>query len=165
VIAMRKRFPAFGCGTIEFLYPDNPRVLAFVRQYEGETILVLVNLSRFAQAVEIDLSPFAGQVPIEVFSHNQFPAIKQGLYFFTLAPHDHYWLELQGKTEPTIARPEYVPPYLNVSADWPALLEPQSKAHLEERCVLPWVQNNQRLGRRADTVRAAQTTESISTQW
>jgi maltose alpha-D-glucosyltransferase/alpha-amylase len=162
VIAMRKRFPAFGSGTIEFLYPDNPKVLAFVRQYQGETILVLVNLSRFAQAVEIDLAGFAGQVPVEVFSQNRFPAIKQGMYFFTLAPHDHYWLHLEGKAEPTDARTEYAPPFLNVEPNWHEMLEGPSQAHLEQRCVIPWMQNNRRLGRTGEAVRAVHTTESIA---
>jgi maltose alpha-D-glucosyltransferase/alpha-amylase len=162
VIAMRKRFPAFGCGTIDFLYPDNPKVLAFIRQYQGETIFVMVNLSRFAQAVEVDLSAFAGQVPVEVFSHNRFPVIKQGLSFFTLAPHDHYWLELEAKDEPTIARAEYVAPLLNVEPNWHELLEAQSRAHLEERCVIPWLQMNGRLVHTDDTVREARTSESIS---
>ena len=58
VIAMRKNFKAFSRGSLEFLYPDNPKVLAFLRRYEDETILVVVNLSRFAQSVELDLSRF-----------------------------------------------------------------------------------------------------------
>src|SRR5205807_2125224 len=74
-IAMRKRFQAFGRGTLEFLFPDNPKVLAFVRRHENETVLVLANLSRFAQCIEIDLSAEAGRVPVEVFSQNKFPAI------------------------------------------------------------------------------------------
>src|ERR1700754_392874 len=65
VIAMRKNFKAFSRGSLEFLYPDNPKVLAFLRRYEDETILVVVNLSRFAQSVELDLSRFSGCVPME----------------------------------------------------------------------------------------------------
>ncbi|MFP4429200.1 MAG: maltose alpha-D-glucosyltransferase, partial [Desulfovermiculus sp.] len=56
VIAMRKRFKAFGQGNIQFLFPENPKVLAFTRNFGDETILVIINLSRFAQAVSLDLS-------------------------------------------------------------------------------------------------------------
>ncbi|HYY35284.1 MAG TPA: maltose alpha-D-glucosyltransferase, partial [Candidatus Binatia bacterium] len=64
VIAMRKNFKAFSRGSLEFLYPDNPKVLAFLRRYEDEIILVVVNLSRFAQSVELDLSRFSSYVPM-----------------------------------------------------------------------------------------------------
>ena len=60
LIALRKRYPAFGRGTLEFLHPDNRKVLAFLRRYEDETILVVANLSRFAQSAELDLSAFEG---------------------------------------------------------------------------------------------------------
>src|SRR5207244_11520081 len=68
VIAMRKNFRAFSRGTLEFLYPDNAKVLAFVRRYENETVLVVVNLSSFARVVELALATFSGCLPIEVFS-------------------------------------------------------------------------------------------------
>ncbi len=84
VIAMRKNFKAFSRGSLEFLHPENPKVLAFLRRHEDETILVVVNLSRFSQAAEIDLSRFAGCSLMEVFSQNYFPAIKESPYLITL---------------------------------------------------------------------------------
>ena len=99
VIAMRKNYRAFSRGSLEFLFPDNAKVLAFLRQYESETILVVVNLSRFAQSVEIDLSRFAGCRLVEVFSRNVFPRIKKSPYIVTLAPHAHYWFVLQPQSE------------------------------------------------------------------
>src|SRR5438034_9757681 len=77
VIAMRKNFRAFSRGTLEFLFPDNAKVLAFVRRFEKETIVVVVNLSRFEQSVELDLSRFAGLVSLDVFSRNLFRPIKR----------------------------------------------------------------------------------------
>ncbi|KIH78067.1 trehalose synthase /maltokinase [Geoalkalibacter ferrihydriticus] len=94
VIAMRKQFKAFGRGTLEMLLPDNPKVLAFIRRHEDEIILVVVNLSRFSQAVHLDLGKFAGMVPEEVFSHNRFPDIRETPYFLTLGIHDYYWFRL-----------------------------------------------------------------------
>ena len=86
VIAMRKNFRAFSRGSLEFLHPDNPKVLVFLRRFENETILVVVNLSRFSQPVEIDLARFAGCVPMEVFSRNFFPPIRKAPYVLTSAP-------------------------------------------------------------------------------
>ncbi|HEV2095463.1 MAG TPA: maltose alpha-D-glucosyltransferase, partial [Chthoniobacterales bacterium] len=92
VIAMRKNFRAFSRGSLEFLYPENAKVLAFLRHHEGETILVVVNLSRFSQVAELDLSRFEGCSLMEVFSQNYFPAIKAAPYLITLGPHGHFWL-------------------------------------------------------------------------
>ncbi|HKS31203.1 MAG TPA: maltose alpha-D-glucosyltransferase, partial [Chthoniobacterales bacterium] len=95
VIAMRKNYRAFSRGSLEFLFPENSKVLAFLRRTEDETILVVVNLSRFAQPAELDLARFSGCVPMEVFSRNRFPAIRKSHYPLTLGPHAHYWFVLQ----------------------------------------------------------------------
>ncbi len=95
VIALRKRFAAFGRGTIEFLSPANPRVLAFFREYGDETILVVANLSRFVQYVELDLSRCRGAVPVELFGRTKFPAVGDGPYLLTLGGYDFYWFSLE----------------------------------------------------------------------
>jgi maltose alpha-D-glucosyltransferase/alpha-amylase len=94
VIAMRRNFRTFGRGDIRFLLPDNPKVLAFLREYENEVVLVVINLSRFAQVAELDLSEFAGRVPVELFSGNRFPRIEEHPYLFTLGIHDYFWFSL-----------------------------------------------------------------------
>ena len=86
LIMLRRQFKAFGHGAIEFLNPENPRVLAFIRSYEEERILVVANLSRFVQYAELDLSEFKSMVPIELFGRNPFPAISERPYPFTLGP-------------------------------------------------------------------------------
>ena len=60
MIALRKLFRVFGRGTLEFLHPSQPEVLAYIRRYEGEQVLCVANLSRFAQPVELDLSASKG---------------------------------------------------------------------------------------------------------
>ncbi|RAU82701.1 maltose alpha-D-glucosyltransferase [Pontibacter arcticus] len=95
IINMRKRYKAFGRGTIKFLNPTNSKVLAFIREYQDETILVIANLSRFPEAVELDLQEYKGRVPMEVFSKNNFPGIKEDAYLFTIGAHGYYWLELK----------------------------------------------------------------------
>jgi len=95
VIALRKRYKAFGRGAIEFLNPENHKVLAFLRTFEDEMILVVANLSRFPQFVELDLSAHKGKVPVELVGKTEFPSIKESPYFLTLAAHIFYWFSLE----------------------------------------------------------------------
>ncbi|NTW00879.1 MAG: maltose alpha-D-glucosyltransferase [Oscillochloris sp.] len=94
LIALRKRYHAFGRGTLEFLQPDNRKVLCFVRRYHDETMLVVANLSRFVQAVELDMAEFKGLMPVELFGQVEFPPIGELPYFITLGPHSFYWFRL-----------------------------------------------------------------------
>jgi maltose alpha-D-glucosyltransferase / alpha-amylase len=94
LIALRKRFRAFGRGTIRFFRPDNAKVLAFVREYQDERILVVANLSRFVQFVELDLRDYAGVVPEELFGRTPFPKVGNNPYLLTLSPHAFYWFLL-----------------------------------------------------------------------
>ena len=73
IIRVRRAHPVFGRGTLEFLHPENRRVLAYLREHEGVTILCVANLSRFAQYVELDLSRFDGRVPVEMIGRVHFP--------------------------------------------------------------------------------------------
>jgi maltose alpha-D-glucosyltransferase/alpha-amylase len=94
LIRVRKQYPAFGRGSLAFLHPENRRVLAYVREHEGTTILCVANLSRFAQYVELDLSACEGRVPVELIGRVHFPRIGELPYLLTLGPHDFYWFEL-----------------------------------------------------------------------
>jgi maltose alpha-D-glucosyltransferase/alpha-amylase len=95
LIALRRRFAAFGRGSVEFLAPPNARILAFVRQLGDQIVLVVANLSRFTQYTELELSKFKGLLPIELFGKTRFPAIGDAAYPLTLGPHGFYWLELE----------------------------------------------------------------------
>jgi maltose alpha-D-glucosyltransferase/alpha-amylase len=95
MIALRKRCAAFGRGTLEFRHPPNRAVLAFIRRWRDEAILVVANLSRFAQYVEIDLTGFEGAVPIELMGRNPFPSVGAAPYPLTLAPYGFLWLALE----------------------------------------------------------------------
>ena len=97
LIQQRKSSRAFSRGELELLHPDNRRVLAFVREYEGERILVVANLSRFVQGAEIPLAKFQGMTPIEMFGRTEFPAITEKPYFVSLGPHAFFWFLLQPK--------------------------------------------------------------------
>lgn len=95
MINMRKRHKAFGRGDLKFIHAENPKVLVFTRTYQEETLLVVVNLSKYSQAAEVDLAAFGNYVPVEVFSKNKFKAIDATPYFFTLGPYAYEWFLLQ----------------------------------------------------------------------
>jgi len=95
LLAQRKQTRALTRGSLEFLFPENRRILAYVRSFENDRVLVVANLSRFAQCTELDLAKFQGLVPRELFGKNEFPAITDRPYFLSLGPHAFYWFDLQ----------------------------------------------------------------------
>ncbi|HZI33859.1 MAG TPA: alpha-glucosidase C-terminal domain-containing protein, partial [Candidatus Binatia bacterium] len=136
LLALRKRWPAFGLGTVEFLQPDNRKILTFVRRHGNEVLLVVCNLSRFVQAVELNLSAFQQMVPVEMFSRNQFPPISDKPYLLTLGPHAFYWFSLvprSAETAGTATSPAAEAAPLTVGKQWEELLEEQNRAQLENR--------------------------------
>ncbi len=99
MLVVRRQHQAFGRGTQRFLRPMNRKVLAYLREYEGETILCVANVSRAAQAVELDLSEFAGRVPVELSGGSSFPKIGQLTYLLTLPPYGFSWYLLSADAE------------------------------------------------------------------
>jgi len=95
MLALRKRYAVFGRGELEFLHPENRRVLAYLRTDEERSVLIVANLSRVAQYVELDLSRFRGAKPVELFGQTHFPAIGELPYLLTLGPHAVYWLAIE----------------------------------------------------------------------
>ena len=132
IISMRKQYKAFGRGKIRFLSPANAKVLAFIREYEEEVILVLCNLSRFAQAADLDLTDFEGATPVEVFSRNPFPRIGKDPYLFTMAPHGYYWFSLEWERVPL---KEQGIPEIKVNK-WVNLQSKYNRSRLEKQ-ILP----------------------------
>jgi maltose alpha-D-glucosyltransferase / alpha-amylase len=98
LLAQRKQWRAFGRGSIEFVHTTNRHVLAFVRQYEDERVLVVANLSRFTQFAEIELAGFKSSVPLELFGKTDFPAITDRPYLISLGPHGFDWFSLESRT-------------------------------------------------------------------
>jgi len=95
IIEVRRSTRAFGRGSIEFVKPDNHRLLAFTRTMGRDTILVVGNLAGTAQAVELDLSNLAGAIPIEMFGHSVFPRIGREPYVMMMGPYNFYWFRLR----------------------------------------------------------------------
>lgn len=93
-LVIRGQHKAFGRGGVRFLRPANRKVLAYLREYDGEAILCVANVSRTAQAVELDLSEFSGRTPVELSGNVAFPKIGQLTYLLTLPPFAFYWFAL-----------------------------------------------------------------------
>ena len=162
MIRMRKRHRAFGRGSISFLNPDNRKVLAFLREYEDETILIVANLSRFTQAVELDLSDYKNLTPIEMFGHTPFPAIGDLPYFLTLGPHSFYWFLLEPRrTERDPDAPEGgTLPLITVAGSWEQVLHDKPRAMLE--AALPaYLQSRRWFGGKARTIQHIELTDTI----
>ena len=146
LIALRKRYRAFGWGSIEFLSPSNSRVLSFVREYNGERILVVANLSRYVQYLELDLSQYQGMTPVELFGRTTFPPIGELPYLLTLSEHAFYWfaLETPVQSERTTLASLYAPPVLEhpsfahlCSQEGSVVLEELLPAFLQSRLWFP----------------------------
>ncbi|HSD10145.1 MAG TPA: maltose alpha-D-glucosyltransferase, partial [Candidatus Binatia bacterium] len=135
LIALRKRHRAFGRGTIRFLSPNNRKVLAFTRHHEGESLLVVANLSRFVQFVELDLSAYKGLAAFELFGRNEFPAIGDQPYLLTLGPHAFYWFSLEtperASADRTAAAAEVPPPSIDARGNWESVLRGEARKALE----------------------------------
>jgi len=156
LIALRKRYKAFGRGTIEFLQPENRKVLIFLRRYEGECLMTVANLSRFVQYLELDLSAFKEMVPVEIFGRTEFPPIGELPYFLTLGPHSFYWFSLEPKPAARI-QAEAVDraaqlPVLTVSGRWDGILQGRNKAALE-RVLPPYLKARRWFGGKARGIR------------
>jgi maltose alpha-D-glucosyltransferase/alpha-amylase len=118
MVAVRKQHPAFGRGTMTLLYPSNRKVLAYAREHEGETILCVVNLSRAAQAVELDLAQWKGTVPVELIGRSAFPPIGELPYLVTMPAFGFYWFVLTDRENAPSwhsAVPEILPEFMTLT--------------------------------------------------
>jgi maltose alpha-D-glucosyltransferase/alpha-amylase len=138
LIAVRKSTLAFGRGSMRFIRPANRVVLAYVRQLGDEVILCVANLSRSAQATELDLSAFKERVPLEMLGRTLFPPIGELPYMITLGPYGFYWFQLQERNKSEHVAPSTVPEFetlvVPVGSTWVSLAHTRS---VFEREVMP----------------------------
>ncbi|MCQ6257279.1 maltose alpha-D-glucosyltransferase [Pseudomonas sp. Q11] len=151
MLAVRKQSKAFGRGTLKMLSPSNRRILAYTREYTGpdgkhEIILCVANVSRSAQAAELDLSTYAGMVPVEMLGGNAFPPIGQLNFLLTLPPYGFYWFALATENqmpswhvEPAQSLPDFTTLVLKKRLE--ELLEAPSRTTLEQTILPSWLQN------------------------
>ncbi len=146
MLAIRSRHRAFGRGSLKLLYPSNRRIFAYLREYtddegHGETIICVANVGRSAQAVELDLSAYAGCVPVEMLGGASFPPIGMLPYLLTLPPYGFYWFLIASESRmppwhspPPVPLPELTTLILRRGID--DLLQPPLREQLE-REILP----------------------------
>jgi maltose alpha-D-glucosyltransferase/alpha-amylase len=99
MLEVRKQNPAFGPGDFIDVGGSNPSVLSFVRSFGDDVVLCVNNLSRFPQAVELDLRRWEGWRPTEMTGGVGFPSIGELPYLLTLGNHGFYWFQLTAPAE------------------------------------------------------------------
>jgi maltose alpha-D-glucosyltransferase / alpha-amylase len=159
LIALRKQSKAFGQGSIQFLTPKNPKVLAFIRQYGDSTILVVANLSRYSQYIELNLERFEGKIPVELFGRTEFPRIGTLPYLLTLGSYAFYWFSIE--TPADAGALTVAPSKLSevaLEGTWPELLETDERSSIE--AFLPSILRSRRWfsgkGRRIKSVKISE---------
>ncbi len=127
LVATRSRYRAFGRGTLSFLEPGNRKVLAYLREHEGEAMLCVANLSRVPQAVELDLERFEGRVPVELFGQESFPPVGKLPYLVMLPGHGYIAFRLAADAKPPGWHQERLPqrrlPVLVLAPGWQELID------------------------------------------
>jgi maltose alpha-D-glucosyltransferase/alpha-amylase len=169
MLTVRKRHKAFGRGTLRFLYPGNRKVLAYLREFEDETILCVCNVSRVIQAVELDLVSFAGRIPVDLTGGSTFPPVGQLPYLLTLPPFAFYWFLLS--TDASL--PDWHLPAPQPMAELSTLvlrkgiediLAPQERAQLEQEILPAYLMRRRWFGSKDEQIAAIRlsTAEPIS---
>ncbi|MBI4476933.1 MAG: maltose alpha-D-glucosyltransferase [Acidobacteria bacterium] len=160
LLTLRRQHKTFGRGTLEILYPQNRKVLAYVRRYGDDVILVVANLSRSIQPVELSLAAFHGLTPVEIIGRIELPRIGDSPYFLTLGPYSIYWFQLVKETTPVAIRTTAVPaesaelPALFAGTAWDTLLDGHVRTLIERECLPPFLERQRWFGGKARRLRS-----------
>lgn len=170
VLMLRKNHQAFGRGQLVFLHPNNRKILAYFRVYQDDIILCVTNLSRTAQAVELDLSAYKGYVPVELMGRAAFPPIGALPYLLTLAGHNYYWFLLNKSEEAPAWHEEHLLPeelptlvlfdgwqslFRDRVVHWRASMAETVRAQLEEEALPHFIAVQRWYGAKGEVVRRA----------
>ena len=161
MLAVRSRHAALGRGTLTFLYPRNRKILAYLREYEDETLLCVANLAHSPQAVELDLSAFVGRVPVELNAGTAFPPIGELTYLLTLPPYGFYWFVL-GKASDWPAwhtpAPEPLPEFITIVLRdrLAGSLETTAKSEIEGDALPQYIPKRRWFGLKDQTIQSAE---------
>ena len=147
IIGLRQQHRTFGRGAVELLRPDNRHIFAFIRRLEAEDpILVVANLARTMQPATLDLTKYAGLVPVEMSGNIELPRISESPYFLTMGPYAFYWLALKRQpAAPLTVRPmgagagELHQLPLLVGPDWARTLAGATRQLLERTYLVPFL--------------------------
>jgi hypothetical protein len=139
------------------------RVIAFTREYQDEIVLVVINLSRFSQVVEFDLSEYAGFALEEVFGQNRFPTIKDSPYVLTLGFHDYFWFVM--KKEDEVIRVGNIftfIPEISVKGNWEKVFEEKAKEKLEKEILPTYISGSRWFAAKARRIRKIKILENAA---
>ena len=169
LIATRRKYKAFGRGSLAFLEPGNRKVLAFLREFEDEAMLCVANLSRVPQAVELDLARFAGRVPVELVGQESFPPVGKLPYLITLPGHGYLSFRLAADAKPPAWHEERLAtrrlPVLVLAPGWQEILDRGagsvdftqifmhvSPERLRDEVLLPYLKGRRWFAAKNDTI-------------
>ncbi|MDT3671095.1 MAG: maltose alpha-D-glucosyltransferase [Aromatoleum sp.] len=169
LITMRNGSKAFGRGTLRFLEPGNRKVLAYLREYRGQSVLCVANLARTPQAVELDLSRFEGRVPVEMVGQVSFPPIGKLPYLLTLPGHGFFGFELSTTASPPNWHEERLPqselPILVLTEGWRTFfrgnqggsavrraIATRSREQLQSEVLVPYLQARRWFAAKGETI-------------
>ncbi len=157
MLAVRKQFPAFGRGTLRFLYPGNRKVFAYLREDAEQSILCVCNLSRTAQAVELDMASFQGRTLVDVVGGSVFPRVGGSSYLLTLPPYGFFWFLLAKEAElPTwhTPAPEALPELATVviRQDISEALSGQGRSIVETESLMGYIPKRRWFASKGETL-------------
>ena len=159
-IEMRQRYRAFGRGSITFIASSNPKILAFMRCHEEENVLVVVNLSRFAEPVELEMGAFHGFTPQEMFSQNKFPRVGRQPYLLTLSPYGYYWFVMRPELASLKAAELSDEPALTLKK-WEELAGAVMAESFAERVLAPYLLRVRWFGGKARVIQSVRVTDTV----
>jgi maltose alpha-D-glucosyltransferase/alpha-amylase len=162
MVLLRRQHKTFGRGAMWFLHPANRKILAFVREGAGERILVVANLARTVQPVELDLSGFDGLTPVEMIGRTEFPRVGTAPYFLVLGPYAFYWFLLEeqpasvaARVAPTPAEEPVNAPALLAGGAWETLLDGSVRQLVERDCLPQYLRRQRWFAGKGRNLRAA----------
>ena len=170
LIAARKAHPAFGRGTLTFLYPGNRKILAYLRSHGDETLLCVANMSQAPQSAELDLGEFKGRVPVEMLGRSAFPPIGDLPYFITLAGYGFYWFLLAEEAE----APKWYEPYVTplpefrtfvLARGWASVVEGDNAIGLWTKVLPDFLPNQRWFAAKGTRIASVHLGESAEISW
>jgi len=166
LITLRSRIKAFSRGCLQLLYPENSHILAYLRIFKAQCILVVVNLSRYAQFVELDLADHVGKVPVEIFGNTPFPVIDAAPYRLTLGPHSFFWFILRPEHELYTPRDGSAetenapPPVFTFQRRWETLFDGRLPVRLSQR-LQTYIQGRRWFAAKSHRIKSVSIREAI----
>ncbi len=93
-IAVRKQHPAFGYGSFAWVDAGSNAIAAYLRRYQGETLLLFHNLSGETHTAMVALPEGASPQPEDILTGQPVPPVSGGRLALELPPYCYRWLKI-----------------------------------------------------------------------